>query len=219
LQVNKFKKLQKELGQLLDEIFDNFIKPGSMNEINIENLHRTNIEDKMLPLRDAFGTNIWDETQEHIFTTMYHHAFPRFVKRELSNAVQNHLKTDALSGCKLPNGFCICDASLPDCPITMCSDSFLELTQYPLNEVVSKNCRFLQGELTDRNTIARIKEAVDRKMEVTELVLNYCKNGTPFWNLLHISPLFNSDGTCKFLLGGQVDVSFGFLMIYRLQSY
>jgi PAS domain-containing protein len=45
---------------------------------------------------------------------------------------------------RIQQNFCICDPSLPDCPIVFASDAFLELTMYPREEVLGRNCRFLQ---------------------------------------------------------------------------
>jgi PAS domain-containing protein len=45
---------------------------------------------------------------------------------------------------RIQQNFVICDPSLPDCPIVFASDAFLELTGYPREEVLGRNCRFLQ---------------------------------------------------------------------------
>jgi PAS domain-containing protein len=40
----------------------------------------------------------------------------------------------------------VSDARAPDQPIVLANSAFLELTGYGANEVVGRNCRFLQGE-------------------------------------------------------------------------
>ncbi|KAJ3048604.1 hypothetical protein HK102_012663, partial [Quaeritorhiza haematococci] len=99
------------------------------------------------------------------------------------------------------------DPSLPDNPIVLASDGFVNVTGYSREDIIPYNCRFLQGELTDRQAVRRIKEAIEKGQEVTELLLNYRKDGTPFWNLLFIAPLRNPDGRIRFFIGGQVDVT------------
>lgn len=59
-------------------------------------------------------------------------AFPR-VAMDLATTVE-----------RIQQNFVICDPSLPDCPIVFASDAFLELTGYPREEVLGRNCRFLQ---------------------------------------------------------------------------
>lgn len=59
-------------------------------------------------------------------------AFPR-VAMDLATTVE-----------RIQQNFVICDPSLPDCPIVFASDAFLELTEYPREEVLGRNCRFLQ---------------------------------------------------------------------------
>lgn len=70
-----------------------------------------------------------------------------------------------------------------------------------------RNCRFLQGPQTDRETVRRMKRALDARQDTVELVLNYRKNGDPFWNLLYMAPLFDETGTLAFFIGGQVNCS------------
>ena len=65
--------------------------------------------------------------------------------------------------------------------MTHVSDGFLKLTGYTREEVVGKNCRFLQGPKTEAETVAAIKDAVKRGSAVTAKLLNYRKDGTTFW--------------------------------------
>lgn len=51
---------------------------------------------------------------------------------------------------------------------------------------VPRNCRFLQGAHTDRQPVQRLKTAINEEKESVELLLNYKKNGDPFWNLLYV---------------------------------
>jgi hypothetical protein len=54
---------------------------------------------------------------------------------------------------------------------------------------VPRNCRFLQGAHTDRQPVQRLKAAIAEEKESVELLLNYKKNGDPFWNLLYVGEL------------------------------
>lgn len=85
--------------------------------------------------------------------------------------------------------FLVTDAKQPDCPILFASACFLAMTGYTQAEVVGRNCRFLQGPETDRNEVARIREALESGRNFSGRLLNYRKNGSTFWNLLTITPI------------------------------
>jgi PAS domain S-box-containing protein len=101
----------------------------------------------------------------------------------------------------------VTDPRKPDNPITFVNDAFTTLTGYSRDEVLGRNCRFLQGAETDRDSIGRIREAI-RAGEGIELdLLNYRKDGTPFWNALVISPVRNEAGDLLYFFASQADVS------------
>lgn len=65
----------------------------------------------------------------------------------------------------------------------------------------------MQGPKTDRSSVTRLKTSISNGEETVELLLNYRKDGSPFWNLLHVAPLRDKAGNIVFYLGGQVDCS------------
>lgn len=102
---------------------------------------------------------------------------------------------------------CLTDPNQDDDPIVFCNRAFRELTGYEEDEIVGRNCRFLQGKDTDQATVSRLREAVEgRKVVVVEL-LNYRKDGTAFWNALHVGPIYDDDDNLKYLFGSQWDVT------------
>jgi PAS domain S-box-containing protein len=98
-------------------------------------------------------------------------------------------------------------ARVADNPIVFASDGFVDVTGYSRRDIVPRNCRFLQGPQTDKLAVRRLKTAIENAEESVELLLNYRKNGEPFWNLLYVSPLFDEAGTVRFFLGGQINCS------------
>lgn len=108
---------------------------------------------------------------------------------------------------RIQQNFCICDPNLPDCPIVFASDGFLEMTEFGRFEVLGRNCRFLQGPETDPTAIAEIRDAINQRTETTVRILNYKKSGKPFWNMFTLAPMADVDGTARFLIGVQVDVT------------
>jgi PAS domain S-box-containing protein len=107
----------------------------------------------------------------------------------------------------LSDGVVLTDPALPDHPIVWANDAFLELTGYRRDEVVGRNCRFLQGPLTDRGTIDRVRLAIEAPEHFHEALLNYRKDGTAFWNALTVSPVLDSDGRLVNFVAAQSDIS------------
>ena len=105
------------------------------------------------------------------------------------------------------NGIIITDATQPDNPITYVNPAFERLTGYAADEALGKNCRFLQGPETDPESVERIREAVRRREEINIVLLNYRKDGTPFWNDLTIAPVRDAAGEVTHFVGVQNDVT------------
>jgi PAS domain S-box-containing protein len=61
-----------------------------------------------------------------------------------------------------------------------------QLTGYEASDFLGRDCRFLQGPATDRTTVSKIRDSLNKEESVRCMVLNYRKDGTPFWNLLSI---------------------------------
>ncbi len=102
---------------------------------------------------------------------------------------------------------CLTDPDQPDDPIVFCNQAFEELTGYSQHDVIGRNCRFLQGELTDRATVAEIRAAIEARQELHVEILNYRKNGSLFWNALFISPVIDTDGNLIHFFASQLDVT------------
>ena len=102
---------------------------------------------------------------------------------------------------------CLSDPHQEDQPIVFANRAFRELTGYPEDEIVGRNCRFLQGKDTDRSAVARIRSALAEEDVVIVELLNYRKDGTPFWNALHIGPIYDPEGRLVYFFGSQWDVT------------
>ncbi|VAI16357.1 unnamed protein product [Triticum turgidum subsp. durum] len=106
---------------------------------------------------------------------------------------------------RIEKNFVITDPRLPDNPIIFASDSFLQLTEYSREEILGRNCRFLQGPETDRATVRKIRDAIDNQTEVTVQLINYTKSGKKFWNLFHLQPMRDQKGDVQYFIGVQLD--------------
>ncbi|WCJ41138.1 phototropin 1 [Euphorbia peplus] len=87
------------------------------------------------------------------------------------------------------------------------SDSFLELTEYSREEILGRNCRFLQGPETDPATVKKIRAAIDNQTDVTVQLINYTKTGKKFWNLFHLQPMRDQKEEVQYFIGVQLDGS------------
>lgn len=101
----------------------------------------------------------------------------------------------------------ITDPSKPDNPIVFCNEAFQTLTGYDRDEIVGRNCRFLQGPDTDRATVMKIRCAIEAGGDVEAELLNYRKDGSTFWNALYLSPVRGETGDIQFFFASQLDVS------------
>jgi len=120
-------------------------------------------------------------------------------------AEEEDLFFEAVTVTRMP--MVVTDPYRPDNPIVFANQAFLELTGYRATEVVGRNCRFLQGPETDRETIGRLRSAVADRRVVSAEILNYRKDGSAFWNALFISPLVDRTGRLRYFFSSQLDVS------------
>nr|AML79543.1 putative LOV domain-containing protein [Hedwigia ciliata] len=107
---------------------------------------------------------------------------------------------------RIQQSFVLSDPNLPDMPIVYASDVFCELTGYSREEVVGRNCRFLQGPDTNPADVQKIRQAVEEEQACTVKILNYRKDKTPFYNCLHVAPVRSCGGKVAFYMGLQLEV-------------
>ncbi|RTL45865.1 MAG: PAS domain-containing protein [Candidatus Melainabacteria bacterium] len=105
------------------------------------------------------------------------------------------------------NGIVITDPNRPDNPIIYCNPAFAELSGFRIDQIIGRNCRFLQRDDRDQPEIAEIRKAIDAAKPITTTLRNYRKNGQVFWNELTVSPVFDSTGKLINFVGIQNDVS------------
>jgi len=103
--------------------------------------------------------------------------------------------------------YVITDPRQLDNPIVWVSPNFCTLTGYAREEILGRNCRFLQGPATDQAVVGRIRRALDKRFPDSLCLVNYRKDGTPFWNNLYISPLLNQQNEVVHYIGVQCDVT------------
>lgn len=100
----------------------------------------------------------------------------------------------------------ISDPRLPDNPIIACNAAFCELTGYPPDEVVGRNCRFLSGPGTEPWLTEEIRRGVREHRPVLVEILNYKRNGQPFRNAVLVAPIYDEEDALLYFLGSQVEI-------------
>jgi PAS domain S-box-containing protein len=101
----------------------------------------------------------------------------------------------------------VTDPNQPDNPIAFVNRAFLDLTLYKEEEVLGRNCRFLQGEQTDPHTVDEIRRALKEERAVAVDILNYKADGSPFWNGLFVGPVFDKEGKLLYWFASQMDIT------------
>merc|ERR1712137_269427 len=107
---------------------------------------------------------------------------------------------------KIRESVLITDLSKPDCPIIYANDDFEKMTLYPKEEIVGRNCRFLQGVHTNQETVTSIREAVHANKGIEVELLNYRKDGVAFWNHFLMLPVFKNK-KCRYFIAIQKNVT------------
>jgi PAS domain S-box-containing protein len=100
----------------------------------------------------------------------------------------------------------ISDPNIPNNPIVAVNDAFCELTQYPPDEVLDRNCKFLAGTDTEPWLTDKIREGVINHRPVMVEILNYKRDGTAFRNTVLVAPIFDSGDVLSYFIGTQVEL-------------
>ena len=100
--------------------------------------------------------------------------------------------TQILDSCV--NGVTLADPDLDDLPIVYANKAFVDMTGYGKEEIVGRNCRFLQGDDRDQPQLEQLRLAIRSRSPIEVTLRNYRKHGELFYNKLVIKPLFDNDG-------------------------
>ncbi|KAJ0336220.1 hypothetical protein COL922a_008242 [Colletotrichum nupharicola] len=201
--VEQYHTTLNDLAGIMTSIHKDYLSESSSNQINVNGEMRKQVHVEMkslmtktLPSMESLFSDLQESVEQDVFLDIY----PRFVRYQMALNATRALATNRHTYQGLGDCFCLTNPSVADNPIVFASDGFVKVTGYTRPEIIPRNCRFLQGAHTDRVPIHRLKNAIDERKESVELILNYKKNGDPFWNLLYV-------GKLAFFIGGQVNCS------------
>ncbi|KAK7942930.1 uncharacterized protein PG986_012043 [Apiospora aurea] len=209
-QIEQYHTTLNQLADIMTGIHKTYMTHQSPHQLNVPGKLLKEVHKRMksivmtkLPAMEALFTEMEVLVEQLVFTDIY----PRFVNHQLTLNASKALANDRAKFQGLGDCFCLTNPSLADNPVVFTSDGLIKVTGYSRTEIISRNCRFLQGKLTDPVPVRRLRNAMIEGREAVELLLNYKKNGDPFWNLLYIAPLIGENGEVAFWLGGQINCS------------
>jgi phototropin len=208
--VDRYQSLLNDVAKNLFDIHKSFISSQAEQQINLpEHVMSKLNKDLKATLSSTLPKleSIFSGSQHDIEQLVSSDLYPRFVRHQMTLSASRALAGNRSKYAGLGDCFVLTDPAKADNPITFASDGFVAVTGYTRNEIIPRNCRFLQNRHTDRNSVRRIKSAVEAREESVELILNERKDGSPFWNLLYVTPLRDAQGKIVFFLGAQINLS------------
>lgn len=119
---------------------------------------------------------------------------------------------------QVQSGISISDAQKPDMPLIFVNKGFQEMTGYSSEEVVGKNCRFLQGQERDQTARETIRKAIQQATSCEVVLRNFKKDGALFYNRLILSPVFDNDKKLTHFIGIQNDITQQLLRESEIES-
>jgi PAS domain S-box-containing protein len=163
--------------------------------VEVPGLHKDGRE---IPLEISFGKFI--DNEQHIFTGII-----RDISERKKTESELALKDDAIN--MASEGIMITDARISDNPLIYVNHGFEQITGYTKEEVLGRSGVFLEGPDTDPKAAAEIYKIIHERRSGKVEILNYKKDGTPFWNLLSLTPLTNSQGAVTNYIAVQTDIT------------
>lgn len=176
------------------------------------------LQSENLRLRAAIREQIPDEAEEVLKATESRDSLLASTAEEATQILDDpdYSLVKALQTAQ--QNFVITDPNLPDNPIVFASAGFLTLTGYTLDQVLGRNCRFLQGPDTDPRAVAKIRDAIAEGQDCSVCLLNYRIDGSTFWNQFFVAALRDGRGEIANYVGVQCHVSDDYAKIVRQED-
>lgn len=202
-----------DAAKLRGERLDSYVDPGESHALatlldSVPPLSEGSSESAAFTFIAGDGT----ELEAEVAGVRVHHGGEETIQllvRDLTetNRREERLKLFGQAVEAAAHGIVIADARADDEPIIYANTGFSRITGYPLGEVLGRNCRFLQGENTASESVAELRAAIDAGEGTSVDLLNYRRDGTPFWNRVEIMPIRNEADELTHYLGLQRDIT------------
>ena len=100
----------------------------------------------------------------------------------------------------------ISNPRLPENPIIAANQAFCDLTGYPSEQIIGRNCKFLTGPGTESWLTNKLRLGIQARRPTLVEILNYKRDGTPFRNAVLVAPVFDEAGELEYFIGSQVEL-------------
>ena len=108
---------------------------------------------------------------------------------------------------KAQDGIVVAEKEDHDTILIYVNPAFEQLTGYSSDEILYQDCRFLQGDDTEQDSVRVLRSAIDSSEPVRTVLKNYRKDGSPFWNELSVTPFYDEVDQLTYYIGIQKDVT------------
>ena len=105
------------------------------------------------------------------------------------------------------DGIVVAEQEGDDNILIYANPAFQRLSGYSDEEILYQDCRFLQAGDRDQPGLHAIRQAIHEGRACRQILRNYRKDGTHFWNELSITPVFNENDKLTYFIGVQKDVT------------
>jgi|GEM_PF-2779894 len=174
---------------------------------------RKEVERELRQVKVKLETRVQERT-EALTRSMLALRMGNMERRETEKQLMLLTRAIASAG----QGIVVTDPEVGSNKIIYANPAFYQLTGFEPEEVIGVNCRFLQGPLTQKDQIARIRQAIRDGKPFTGELTNYRKDGSHFWNSLRINPIVDADGEISNFVGVLTDITESRELEDRLQQ-
>ncbi|TIC74004.1 hypothetical protein E3Q00_02362 [Wallemia mellicola] len=206
--VDVFERIIGQLRAGSQALHDLYIAPSSTTKVDMPP-NQSEVVFHRLRYLNELDSGLFS-SQANLLHSLYEVEFQNFIRHKLIERSKVRLGKENLSDLEkngLGDSFVLTNPRLRDHPIVMSSLGFTKVTGFDRTTIIGRNCRFLQGPGTAPAAVQRIRDALNNAEPITELLLNYRRDGTPFFCLVNIIPLRDTKGQVAYFIGGQVNVT------------
>jgi diguanylate cyclase (GGDEF)-like protein/PAS domain S-box-containing protein len=150
------------------------------------------------------GSRIWVDMGAVLLNAETHESLWTYIDITVRKTAEDKLKVSDLALKAISQGVLI---SNPVGEILSVNEAFMSITGFSRQEILGRKCDFVQGALTDINTINKMHLAQESQIEFSGEILNYRKDGSTFWNELTITPVRNEQDELTHFIGITRDIT------------
>lgn len=148
----------------------------------------------------------------HELITINQAQLALYILNDRTSQIENEQRLKLLKRCieSSSNGIVVADALAEDMPLVYVNPTFERITGYGAEEVLGRNCRLLQGDdfdLSNEQALDQIRKGLARGDDISVVLRNYKKDGSPFWNDLYLSPIRDDQNSITHYVGVLNDIS------------